>query len=92
MQEILKIYSKYISKSGGAAIHKSTLYNYFIVPFSAGLAGFASFLFILLLIDSAAYLLGITKSFQVGIEEVIIAAIGFTLKFAYQLIRSIREI
>ncbi len=91
MQEILKIYSRYISK-GSSTNNNSALYNYIIVPFSAGLAGFATFLFMLLLIDSAAYIVGITKSLNIGIEEVLIAAIGFVLQFAYQLIRSIREI
>ncbi len=91
MQEILKIYSRYIAK-GSSAKKGSLFYNYFMVPFSAGLAGFATFLFILLLMDSAAYVFGITKSFNIGIIEVLIAAIGFLLQFVYQFIKTFRQI
>ena len=92
MQEILKIYSKYLTKNGSIAKENSSLYNYIIAPFSAGLAGFATFLFLLILMDFIAYLFGITQTMNVGINEVLIASLGFLLQFAYQLVRSIQQI
>ena len=92
MQEILELYTKYISKNRGAAAKKSALYSYFIVPFSAGLSGFATFLFILLLMNTAAYILGLTQALNIGINEVLIAAVGFFLQFTSQFIKSIRRL
>lgn len=91
MQAILKIYSRYVNKSSDSVNDKSFFYNYFMVPFSAGLAGFASFLFILLLLETGAFILGITKVLSFGINEVLIATLGFILQFTYRLIKSIQE-
>jgi hypothetical protein len=90
MQEILKIYSKYLHKSGSAAKDSSSFYNYFVVPFSAGLAGFATFLFLIIFLESAAYIMGITETWNVGINTVLIAAIGFILQFVYQLVKTVK--
>ncbi len=92
MQEILKIYSRYLSRSGSISKGNSLFYNYVVVPFSAGLVGFATFLFILIMMDSAAYVLGITETLSVGINEVLIASLGFLLQFTYQFVKSARRI
>jgi hypothetical protein len=92
MQEILRLYTKYISKSRDAAADNSALYNYFIVPFSAGLSGFASFLFILIMINTATYVLGLTEALNIGINEVLIAGVGFFLQFTFQFIKSVRRL
>lgn len=92
MQAILRIYTKYIGKRESSEKVNSAFYNYFVVPFSAGLAGFSTFLFILIMMDASAHLLGITKAWNVGINEVLIAAVGFILQFTFQLIKSIMHI
>ncbi len=92
MQEILRIYTKYISKSESSVKDKSAFYNYFIVPFSAGLSGFATFLFILIMMDASVHLLGLSKAWNIGINEVLIALTGFVLQFTFQLIKSIKNI
>ncbi len=91
MQEILKIYSKYLTKNGSSSNESSLFYNYFVVPFLSGLAGFASFLFILIFLDSAVYVLGITEAWNVGINTVLIAGVGFILQYTYQLIKTIKD-
>jgi hypothetical protein len=91
MQEILRIYSK-ITKRKGSSITKeeTSFYNYFIVPFSAGIYGFAGFLFILIAMDFTMYLVGISSSLEIGLKELSIAAIGFVLQFTYQLIKNVK--
>ncbi len=92
MQAILKIYTKYLSKNGTISKDdRSLFYNYFMVPFSAGLAGFATFLFILITIDFGAYVLGISEVLNIGINEVLIATVGFVLKFVYEFMKSMRQ-
>lgn len=86
MEEILRIYSKILNKKGSTKnIEQSLFYNYFIMPFTAGIAGFAYFLFLVLFLETVAYLVGINKSISIGITEVLIAVLGFILQFAYQL-------
>ncbi|HSD63469.1 MAG TPA: hypothetical protein VLB50_06705 [Ignavibacteriaceae bacterium] len=86
MEEILRIYSKILHRTGSSEkTEQSIIYQYFIKPFTAGIAGFAFFLFILMLFDTSTYLVGINKSISIGITEVIIAVIGFVLQFIYHL-------
>ncbi len=91
MQEILRIYSKILKRTGSAAEKQnSSFYNYFIMPFSAGLTGFAAFLFILIAMDVSTYMVGISSSLEIGLKELSIAAIGFVLQFTYQLIKNVK--
>ena len=86
MQEILRIYSKILGRKGSSITREETsFYNYFILPFTAGLTGFAAFLFILIAMDFSVYLVGIGSSLEIGLKEISIAAIGFVLQFTYQL-------
>lgn len=63
----------------------SALLNNFLKPFYAGIAGFASFLFIIMIIELIAYGIGISESLNIGITQVMIAALGFVLQFVYEL-------
>jgi len=91
MEEILRIYSKIVKRRGNSLeIEHSTFYNYFIVPFSAGILGFANFLFMVLLFESIAYLVGIIESLNLGLNEVYIAIMGFVLQFLYHLLKNSR--
>jgi uncharacterized membrane protein len=92
MEEILRIFSKIVKGKGNSLeTEHSTFYNYFIVPFSAGMSGFANFLFLILLFESIAYLVGTIKSLNLGLHEVYIAVLGFVLQFVYQLLKNFRE-
>lgn len=67
-------------------INDSSFYNYFLIPFSAGIIGFTSFLFIVMILEYFAYLTGIYNSSKLGITEVMIATLGFVLQFIYKLV------
>jgi hypothetical protein len=85
MEEILRKYSKILHLRGSAEkIDQSIFYHYFIMPFTAGIAGFACFLFLLMILETAAFFVGINKSISIGMTEVLIAALGFILQFTYQ--------
>ena len=63
----------------------SALNNYFLKPFYAGIVGFASFLFIIMIFELLAYSIGISETLNIGITEVMIAALGFALQFVYEI-------
>ena len=89
MEKILRIYLKIRNKKGSSEhIERSLFYHYFIMPFSAGIAGFAYFLFITMFLELTASLVGINNGVNIGITEVMISALGFILQFSYQLINS----
>ncbi len=89
MEEILRIYSKIIHRKGSSEkTEQSLFYHYFIKPFTAGITGFACFLFLLVLLESVTYLFGINKSINIGIFEVLTSSLGFILQFTFQLINN----
>ncbi len=69
----------------------SVLLNYFLKPFYAGIAGFASFLFVIMIIELLAYSTGISESLNIGITQVMIAALGFVLQFVYEIMSKSRK-
>lgn len=64
----------------------SDFFNHFLIPFYAGIAGFASFLFIVMILEFVIYLIGISDTLKIGITEIMIAALGFVLQFIYEML------
>ncbi len=61
--------------------------NYFLTPLYSGITGFASFLFIVMLIEYLAQIIGITDSLKLGATELMVACLGFALQFVYGLLQ-----
>ena len=89
MEEILRIYSKLVQRKGHSSEHvKSSVYYYLIEPFYAGIAGFATFLFFLFLIETITHFSGISHKFVFGTKEISIASIGFALQFISRILKN----
>lgn len=65
---------------------QSFFYNYFLIPFYSGISGFATFLFLVIIIDFLVFGTGIFNT-TIGLFEVMIASLGFILRFVYELFR-----
>ncbi len=89
MEAILRIYSKITHRKGRSSESvKSSTNNYLIEPFYAGIAGFATFLFFLFLIETLMHFSGISHKFVFGTKEVSIASIGFALQFISRILKN----
>ncbi len=91
MEELLHLYSKLIHRTGKPAKEERSLFRlYFINPFSAGLFGFAVFLFFEVLFSVTAELIGIVSRLNIGMNQIAIAGLGFVLQFILQFFKNFR--
>ena len=91
MEEFLRIYSWLIHKKGESREAERSLFRiYFINPFSAGIFGFATFLFFEIIFETAARIFGLVNHITLGPQEIMIASIGFVLQFAFQVLSNFK--
>ncbi len=78
---------KIITQSLVGLKNNPSFQNYFLVPFYSGITGFASFLFIVMLIEYLAHIVGINDSLKLGVTELMVACLGFALQFLYGILQ-----
>lgn len=75
-------------KGIGEEENNTLFFNYFLMPFFAGIAGFATFLFMVIIFEYAVHLAGIISPLRLDITEVKFASLGFVLQFVYKVLQS----
>ena len=64
---------------------------YVFEPIRTGLYGFSAFFTVLVITKGFSFLLGITDSYSIGMEDVMFSLLGFILFFLLKLLENIKE-
>ena len=70
---------------------KSTFRNFFVLPVSSGIFGFALFFTILLLTKFIAYGIGSIPKFIIDLDDVVLSLIGFVLMGLIKLLENFQK-